>query len=114
MAEKPIRKVITLTKAKPQDLIILYDFFKIDEHNIYEDNHLNGRVLSKAEERCYLPARRRMKQLIEPADRKFKFAFSGVIPEQAHYHRPVALEKNVDRRRVRRSSFLSRNSVSAK
>ena len=71
-----------------------YDFFKIGEHAFYEDDELNGRVLSQVAERCYLPANRLMKQLIELSDGKFKFALaiSGVILEQAKYHRPDLIE----------------------
>ena len=71
-----------------------YDFFKIGEHAFYEGDELNGRVLSQVAERCYLPANRLMKQLIELSDGKFKFALaiSGVILEQAKYHRPDLIE----------------------
>ena len=71
-----------------------YDFFKIGEHAFYEDDELNGRVLSQVAERCYLPANKLMKQLIELSDGKFKFALaiSGVILEQAKYHRPDLIE----------------------
>ena len=82
---------ITLTfHAHQPNRLIPYDFFKIGEHAFYEDDNLNGRVLSAVSERCYLPAYRLMKQLIELSDGKFKFslALSGVILEQAKYHRP--------------------------
>ncbi len=82
---------ITLTfHAHQPNRLIPYDFFKIGEHAFYEDDHMNGRVLSAVAERCYLPANRMMKQLIELSDGKFKFALaiSGVILEQAKYHRP--------------------------
>jgi len=67
-----------------------YDFFKIGEHAFYEDDELNGRMLSQVAERCYLPANRLMKQLIEITDGKFRFALaiSGVLLEQARHHRP--------------------------
>ncbi len=82
---------ISLTfHAHQPNRLIPYDFFKIGEHAFYEDDHMNGRVLSEVAERCYLPANRLMKQLIELSDGKFKFslAISGVILEQAKYHRP--------------------------
>ena len=82
---------ITLTfHAHQPNRLIPYDFFKIGEHAFYEDDELNGRMLSEVAERCYLPANRLMKQLIELSDGKFKFALaiSGVILEQAKYHRP--------------------------
>lgn len=82
---------ISLTfHAHQPNRLIPYDFFKIGEHAFYEDDRLNGRVLSEVSERCYLPANRLMKQLIELSDGKFKFALalSGVILEQALHHRP--------------------------
>ncbi len=82
---------ISLTfHAHQPNRLIPYDFFKIGEHAFYEDDGLNGRVLSQVAERCYLPANRLMKQLIELSEGKFKFAFalSGVILEQAKHHRP--------------------------
>ncbi len=82
---------ISLTfHAHQPNRLIPYDFFKIGEHAFYEDDELNGRVLSEVTERCYLPANRLLKQLIELSDGKFKvaFAISGVILEQAKYHRP--------------------------
>lgn len=82
---------ISLTfHAHQPNRLIPYDFFKIGEHAFYEDDRLNGRVLSEVSERCYLPANRLMKQLIELSDGKFKFALalSGVILEQARHHRP--------------------------
>lgn len=82
---------ISLTfHAHQPNRLIPYDFFKIGEHAFYEDDQLNGRVLSEVSERCYLPANHLMKQLIELSDGKFKFALalSGVILEQAQHHRP--------------------------
>lgn len=86
---------ISLTfHAHQPNRLIPYDFFKIGEHAFYEDDMMNGRVLSEVAERCYLPANRMMKQLIELSDGKFRFALalSGVILEQAHYHRPDLIE----------------------
>lgn len=82
---------ISLTfHAHQPNRLIPYDFFKIGEHAFYEDDRMNGRVLSEVSERCYLPANHLMKQLIELSDGKFKFslALSGVILEQAKHHRP--------------------------
>lgn len=86
---------ISLTfHAHQPNRLIPYDFFKIGEHAFYEDDEMNGRVLSEVAERCYLPANRLMKQLIELSDGKFKFslAISGVILEQAKYHRPDLID----------------------
>lgn len=86
---------ISLTfHAHQPNRLTAYDFFKIGEHAFYEDDEMNGRVLSQVAERCYLPANKLMKQLIELSDGKFKFALaiSGVILEQAKYHRPDLIE----------------------
>ena len=76
--------------AHQPNRLIAYDFFKIGEHAFYEDDNLNAQVLSQVAERCYMPANRLMKQLIELSDGRFRFAFalSGVILEQAQHHRP--------------------------
>ncbi len=82
---------ISLTfHAHQPNRLIAYDFFKIGEHAFYEDDNLNAQVLSQVAERCYLPANRLMKQLIEVSDGRFRFslALSGVILEQAKHHRP--------------------------
>ncbi len=82
---------ISLTfHAHQPNRLIAYDFFKIGEHAFYEDDRLNGEVLSQVSERCYLPASRLMHQLIELSDGQFRFALalSGVILEQAKHHRP--------------------------
>ena len=75
---------LTFVAHQPNRLIH-YDFFKIGEHAFYEDDDLNARVLSTVAERCYFPATRLMKQLIELTGGKFRFglALSGVILEQA-------------------------------
>ena len=80
---------LTFVAHQPNRLIH-YDFFKIGEHAFYEDDDLNARVLSTVAERCYFPATRLLKQLIELTGGKFRFglALSGVILEQALYHRP--------------------------
>ncbi|MBT9449487.1 alpha-amylase [Akkermansia glycaniphila] len=82
---------ITLTfHAHQPNRLIPYDFFKIGEHAFYEDDDMNARVLNAVSERSYLPANRLMKRLIELSDGQFRMALaiSGVILEQAEYHRP--------------------------
>lgn len=84
--------------AHQPNRLIPYDFFKIGEHAFYEDDELNGRVLSAVSERCYLPANRLMKQLIEISQGEFRFslALSGVVLEQARYHRPDLIDSFVE------------------
>ncbi len=82
---------ITLTfYAHQPNRLIPYDFFKIGEHAFYENDELNGRIISEVAERCYLPANRLLKQLIEISDGKFRvaLALTGVILEQAQHHKP--------------------------
>lgn len=83
-------KICLTFHAHQPNRLIPYDFFKIGEHAFYEDDELNARVLNAVAERCYLPANRLMKQLIELSENQFKvsLALSGVILEQAEYHRP--------------------------
>ncbi len=76
--------------AHQPNRLIPYDFFKIGEHAFYEDDELNARMLNEVTERCYLPANRMIMQLISMTEGQFRCAFvlSGVILEQARYHRP--------------------------
>ncbi len=83
--------LVTLTfHAHQPNRLIPYDFFKIGEHAFYEDDELNARILNQVTERCYLPANRMIMQLISMTDGQFRcaYALSGVILEQARYHRP--------------------------
>ncbi len=83
--------LVTLTfHAHQPNRLIPYDFFKIGEHAFYEDDELNSRILNQVTERCYLPANRMIMQLISMTDGQFRcaYALSGVILEQARYHRP--------------------------
>ncbi len=75
-----------------------YDFFKIGEHAFYEDDELNARILASVAERCYLPANRLMKQLIELSDGRFQFALalSGTLLEQCFKNRPDVIESFKD------------------
>lgn len=70
--------------------LIPYDFFQIGEHAFYEDDELNGGVLSKVSDRCYLPANKLFHDLIEEHGDKFKLtlSLSGVFLEQCEHHRP--------------------------
>lgn len=74
--------------------LIRYDFFRIGEHAFYEDDALNGQILSKVAEKCYLPANRMFREIIERTEGKFRMAMSisGVLLEQMQYHRPDVLE----------------------
>lgn len=75
---------LTFVAHQPNRLIH-YDFFKIGEHAFYEDDDLNARVLSTVAERCYFPANRLMKQLIEMTEGKFRF---GLRSAASFWNRP--------------------------
>jgi alpha-amylase len=74
--------------------LIPYDFFRIGEHAYYEDDTLNGEVLSKVAEKSYLPANAMFKRLIQESHGQFRMALSisGVVLEQMETHRPDVLE----------------------
>jgi alpha-amylase len=74
--------------------LIPYDFFRIGEHAYYEDDALNGEVLSKVAEKSYLPANAMFKRLIQESHGQFRMALSisGVVLEQMETHRPDVLE----------------------
>lgn len=74
--------------------LVPYDFFRIGEHAYYEDDGLNASILSKVAEKCYLPANRMFKRLIEESEGRFRMAMSisGTVIEQMQHHRPDVLE----------------------
>lgn len=61
--------------------------------NIFDDN-LNGTVIRKVGDKCYLPTNRLLKELIEKHEGKFKIAYSitGVAVEQFRKYYPEVLE----------------------
>ncbi len=74
--------------------LIPYDFFRIGEHAFYEDDGLNGEILSKVAEKCYLPANEMFRKLIGESKGRFRMALSisGTVIEQMEHHRPDVLE----------------------
>lgn len=74
--------------------LVPYDFFRIGEHAYYEDDGLNAAVLNKVAEKCYLPANRMFRKLIEESQGRFRMAMSisGTVIEQMQHHRPDVLE----------------------
>jgi alpha-amylase len=74
--------------------LVPYDFFRIGEHAFYEDDGLNASILNKVSEKCYLPANRLFKKLIEESEGRFRMAMSisGTVIEQMQHHRPDVLE----------------------
>ena len=74
--------------------LIPYDFFRIGEHAFYEDDGLNGQILSKVAEKCYLPANEMFLRAIRATEGKFRMALSisGTVIEQMETHRPDVLD----------------------
>jgi alpha-amylase len=69
-------------------------FSRIGENAIYEDEALNREILDKVSEKCYLPANRIFKQLIDENEGRFRIALciSGIVIEQMERYRPDVLE----------------------
>jgi alpha-amylase len=78
--------------------LIPYDFFRIGEHAFYEDDGLNGEVLSKVAEKCYLPANALFQKAIKATNGRFRMALSisGTVIEQMAHHRPDVLKSFQD------------------
>lgn len=74
--------------------LLSYDFFKIGENALYEDEGMNAGILDKVAEKCYLPANRMFQRLIEENEGRFRMAMSisGVVIEQMERYRPDVLE----------------------
>jgi alpha-amylase len=74
--------------------LLPYDFFRIGENANYEDEAMNREILSKVAEKCYLPANRMFKRLIEANEGRFRIALSisGTVIEQMQLYRPDVLE----------------------
>jgi alpha-amylase len=74
--------------------LIPYDFFRIGEHAFYEDDGMNASILNKVSEKCYLPANRMFKKIIEESEGRFRMALSisGTVIEQLEQYRPDVLE----------------------
>ena len=78
--------------------LLSYDFFRIGENATYEDDAMNAEILNKVAEKCYLPANRMFKRLIEENGGRFRMAMSisGTLIEQMRRFRPDVLESFQD------------------
>lgn len=85
-----------------------YTFFDLGQEHFYENDQLNGEVINKVAEKCYLPANKMMLDLIKKYKGKFKIAYSlsGVFIEQLEYHRPDVLQSFIDLARTGCVEFL--------
>ncbi len=74
--------------------LIEYDFFCIGDHPGYENDWLNAEMFTKVAEKCYLPATRLLRGLVEESGGRFRFALSmtGTVLEQMEEFGPAVLE----------------------
>jgi alpha-amylase len=75
-----------------------YSFFNIGNEPLYEDDILNKQILDKVAEKCYLKTNRKMLELIERYNGKFKISYSisGMAIEQFERYRPDILKSFID------------------
>lgn len=71
-----------------------YTYFDINQHHQYEDDALNGEILRKVAQKCYLPTNQLMLDLIKKHQGQFNIAFSisGTAIEQFKQFSPETLD----------------------
>lgn len=71
-----------------------YSFFDIGKSYEYEDEAKNRAIMNKVAEKCYLPANRKMLDLIRRHEGRFRISYSisGTAIEQFEKYRPDVLE----------------------
>lgn len=75
-----------------------YSFFDIGRDHYYEDEKKNREVLDKVAEKCYLRTNRKMLDLINRYQGKFRISYSisGTAIEQFEKYRPDVLQSFID------------------
>jgi alpha-amylase len=75
-----------------------YDCFKIGHDHAYEDEDKNREILDRVAAKCYLPANKLMRELIDKLGGKFKISYSisGTALEQFERYRPDVLRSFQD------------------
>jgi alpha-amylase len=75
-----------------------YSFFNVGNDPIYEDDKKNKEILDKVAEKCYLRTNKKMLELIERFNGKFKISYSisGMAIEQFERYRPDVLKSFID------------------
>src|SRR5690606_29611399 len=83
-------------------------FFHDSPHKDYFDEKKNAEIMRKVAEKCYLPANRTLRNLIERFDGRFRISFSitGVAIEQMKLYAPEVLESFQDLARTGAVEFL--------
>ncbi|MDF2436658.1 MAG: hypothetical protein K0Q95_1034 [Bacteroidota bacterium] len=86
-----------------------YSFFDIGQSDSYEDDKLNEEVLNKVSEKCYIKTNRKMLELIQRHQGKFRISYSisGTAIEQFEKYRPDVLQSFIDLANTGCVEFLS-------
>src|SRR5262245_53472439 len=86
-----------------------YSFFDIGHSSFYEDEKKNETIMNKVADKCYLPANRKMLELIKRHNGKFRISYSisGTALEQFEKYRPDVLQSFVDLANTGCVEFLS-------
>jgi alpha-amylase len=75
-----------------------YSFFDIGRSFEYEDDAKNRAIMNKVADKCYLPANRKMLELIRLHEGKFRISYSisGTAIEQFEKYRPDVLQSFIE------------------
>ncbi|MGZ3901425.1 MAG: glycoside hydrolase family 57 protein [Bacteroidia bacterium] len=86
-----------------------YSFFDIGQSHFYEDDIKNEEILNKVAEKCYLKTNRKMLELIQRHQGKFRISYSisGTAIEQFEKYRPDVLQSFIDLANTGCVEFLS-------
>jgi alpha-amylase len=86
-----------------------YSFFEIGRDHFYEDYEKNKAVIDKVAEKCYLPTNRKMLDLINRHQGRFRISYSisGTAIEQFEQYRPDVLQSFIDLANTGCVEFLS-------
>lgn len=86
-----------------------YSVFDIGKDHFYEDGEKNKWIMDKVSEKCYLPANKKMLELIKRHKGKFRISYSlsGTVIEQMELFRPDVLQSFVELAKTGCVEFLS-------
>lgn len=75
-----------------------YSYFDIGNSTIYEDDAKNREIMNKVADKCYIKTNRKMLELIQRHQGKFKISYSisGMAIEQFEKYRPDVLQSFID------------------
>lgn len=86
-----------------------YSFFDIGNSHHYEDDKKNEEIMNKVADKCYLKTNKKMLELIERHNGKFRISYSisGTAIEQFEKYRPDILQSFIDLSNTGCVEFLS-------